>query len=119
MFSARHPLATPSKLAKPVTSHAVGNGVRGLYPAGNVAVAPAERFDTAIMLDALANKKLAFLFRYWQTRRVGRSVPRRADIDVLDLGNCLGHLILIDVGAEGNSLTYRLYGTRISQHMGF
>jgi hypothetical protein len=97
----------------------VGGSVRGLYPAGHVAVQPAETLDTAIMLDSLGNQKLAFLFRYWQTRRVGRTLPRRADIDVLDLGSCLGHLILIDVGDKELSLTYRLFGTRISNCMGF
>jgi hypothetical protein len=117
MLSAHQPLATPP--SKKATSHAVGGSVRGLYPAGRIEVQSTELLDTAVMVDALANKKLAFLFRYWQTRRIGRNLPRRADIDVLDLGNCLGHLILIDVGAEGQSLTYRLFGTRISKRLGF
>jgi hypothetical protein len=119
MLTARPPLAMHAPSAKPVTSHAVGGSVRGLYPAGRVEVDAAELLDTAITTDSLANPRLAFLFRYWQMRRLGRTMPRRSDIDVLDLGTCLGHLILIDVGEELRSLTYRLFGTRISSHMGF
>ena len=107
------------KQAQPPTSQAVGRCVRGLYPAGLVAVEPAERFEAAITLATFANPKLQLLFRYWQTRRTGRSLPRRSDIDVLDLQACLGHLIVIDVGAEAQSLTYRLFGTRISAALGF
>ena len=101
------------------TSQAVGGSIRGLYPAALVAVQPAEIFDAAITLAAFANPKLQTLFQYWQARRVGRSLPRRSDIDVLDLAVCLGHLIVIDVGEDARSLTYRLFGTRISAATGY
>jgi hypothetical protein len=107
------------KQAQQPTSQAVGRGVRGLYPAGLVAMHPPESFDAAITLATFANPKLQLLFRYWQARRLGRNLPRRADIDVLDLRACLGHLVLIDVGEEASSLTYRLFGTRISAALGY
>src|SRR5579864_4649402 len=88
------------------TSQAVGGGVRGLYPAALIAVHAAQTFDSAITLATFANSKLQLLFQYWQARRLGRSLPRRCDIDVLDLRACLGHLVLIDVGEEARSLTY-------------
>jgi hypothetical protein len=118
MSTARSPLTSPG-LASRLTSNGVGGSVRGLYTAGRVVVDEAERLDAAITIACFANPKLQFLFRYWQTRRLGRAMPRRADIDVLDLGSCLGHLVVIDVGEEGTSLTYRLFGTRISSHLGF
>lgn len=108
-----------AKQAQQPTSQAVGRGVRGLYPAGRVEVHAPESFDAAITLATFANAKLQLLFRYWQARRLGRNLPRRSDIDVLDLRACLGHLILIDVGEEARSLTYRLFGTRISAAVGF
>ena len=107
------------KLLQQPTSQAVGGSVRGLYPAGLVEVHAADIFDAAIALAAFANPKLQTLFQYWQARRLGRSLPRRSDIDVLDLRACLGHLIVIDVGDEARSLTYRLFGTRISAAVGF
>ena len=107
------------KGAQHPTSQAVGNGVRGLYPAALVTVHAPESFDSAITLAAFANPQLQLLFRYWQTRRLGRNLPRRSDIDVLDLKACLGHLIVIDVGEQADSFTYRLFGTRISAALGF
>ena len=115
-------MASASSLLKPTqnpTSQAVGSCVRGLYPAGRVTVHAPESFDASITLAAFANPQLQLLFRYWQTRRLGRNLPRRSDIDVLDLKSCLGHLIVIDVGADAESLTYRLFGTRISAALGF
>lgn len=115
-------MASHNPLLKPApapTSQAVGSCVRGLYPAGLIEVHSADSFDAAITLATFANPKLQLLFRYWQTRRLGRSLPRRADIDVLDLQACLGHLIVIDVGHEAHSLTYRLFGTRISAALGY
>ena len=101
------------------TSQAVGGSVRGLHSAALVEVHAAETFDAGITLAAFANPRLQLLFQYWQTRRVGRSLPRRCDIDVLDLRACLGHLVLIDVGENVRSLTCRLFGTRISAGLGF
>ena len=107
------------KQARNPTSQAVGQGVRGLYPAGRVTVHPAESFVSAITLATFGNPNLQLLFRYWQARRIGRSLPRRSDIDVLDLKACLGHLVVIEVGEEATSLTYRLFGTRIGAVLGF
>jgi hypothetical protein len=101
------------------TSQAIGRCVRGLYPAGLIEVQPPESFDAAITVATFANAELQLLFRYWQARRLGRNLPRRSDIDVLDLRACLGHLIVIDVGEEAHSLTYRLFGTRLSAALGF
>jgi hypothetical protein len=115
-----HPsFSSSARLPKPVTSQGVGGGVRGLYPAGHVQVAAADVLDAAVTEDSFSNPRLRFLLRYWQERRHHCALPARTDIDVLDLGPCLGHLILIDVGEEARSLTYRLYGTRISGQMGF
>src|SRR5262249_29610092 len=87
------------------TSRRVGGSIsRGLYPAGQIEVTPAETLSSTVFVDDLANTKLQFLLRYWDFRRDARSMPSRADIDVLDLRMCVGHLIIIDVGDEPQSL---------------
>lgn len=52
------------------------------------------------------------LLDYWEARRGDRGVPRRGDIDPLDLPpSLLPHLLLIDVEREPLDFRYRLAGT--------
>ncbi|MBL8808084.1 MAG: PAS domain-containing protein [Rhodospirillales bacterium] len=56
---------------------------------------------------------LAALLGYWDSRRAGRPMPERADIDPSDLGARLGRIHLLDV--EGPQLfRYRVYGSRMT-----
>lgn len=53
--------------------------------------------------------------RYWKSKCAGRTMPRRADLDPLDLIAYLPSLILVDVLPEavgGARYVYRLVGTR-------
>ncbi|HZT52320.1 MAG TPA: PAS domain-containing protein [Stellaceae bacterium] len=60
---------------------------------------------------------LAALLRYWERKRGGRAMPRRRDIDPLDMPpGLLPHLELVEI-AQGR-LRYRLVGTAIVDAMG-
>jgi hypothetical protein len=52
------------------------------------------------------------LYRYWDTKRGGRRMPRRADIDPVELVPFLRALMIVDVVADDRRYVYRLVGTR-------
>lgn len=52
------------------------------------------------------------LFRYWDGKRAGRRMPRRADIDPAELVPFLPTLMIVDVVADERRFIYRLVGTR-------
>jgi hypothetical protein len=54
---------------------------------------------------------------YWEQKRTGRKLPRRIDIDPLELKPYLRHLCLIDVLA-GVEFRYRLIGSEITERYG-
>jgi hypothetical protein len=68
-------------------------------------------FDTAMLekLDPL----FPDLLGYWRTKRGERKMPRRADIDPLDLREHLGNLLLLEIADPIENSRYRLIGTRI------
>lgn len=45
-------------------------------------------------------------------------MPTRADIDPLEMRQWLPRLMLVDVGSDGRSFTYRLVGTQIVDLLG-
>jgi len=49
---------------------------------------------------------------YWDTKRRGRRMPARADIDPIELRRFLPGIILIDVVDDARRYVYRLVGTR-------
>jgi hypothetical protein len=65
----------------------------------------------------LTDSRLAALFAYWDGKRRGRGMPKRSDIDPIEMRQWLGNLLLIDVTVEGRFI-YRLYGTRFVDNFG-
>ena len=65
----------------------------------------------------LTDSRLGALFAYWDSKRDGKPMPRRSDIDPVEMRQWLGNLLLIDVTAEGK-FVYRLYGTRFVDNFG-
>jgi hypothetical protein len=47
--------------------------------------------------EELRDERLKQLYRYWDNKRGTRHMPRRSDIDPIDLTYCLGYLCLIEV----------------------
>ena len=52
------------------------------------------------------------LFRYWDQKRGGRRMPRRGDIDPVELVPYLPAVMIVDVVADDRRYVYRLVGTR-------
>jgi hypothetical protein len=56
------------------------------------------------------------LYLYWLTKRAGRSMPARSDLNPGDIPKLLPHLIVVD--KVECQFRYRLFGTNVVQLMG-
>lgn len=61
--------------------------------------------------------RLLELLAYWEGKRAGRRMPRRADIHPEEIPGLLRNVILIDVEHDPLRLRYRLIGTDITRTM--
>lgn len=62
--------------------------------------------------------RTAAIYRYWSKKKCGQKLPRRQDIDPLEMKPWLPGIVLVDV-AEPRRITYRVVGTAVCQHRGF
>jgi hypothetical protein len=69
--------------------------------------------------SAIVDPALQRLYGYWNERRATRAMPARADIDPLDLGFILGHLILVDVLCDPRRFLIRVHGTELARRVGY
>jgi hypothetical protein len=75
-------------------------------------------FDTTLItadwdMGTLQESVLRNLHAYWDSRRGGRPMPARADIDIVQIPTLLPYLFLIDVLEDGRDFRFRLAGTHI------
>lgn len=69
---------------------------------------------------AVTHPKIRRIHDYWLTKRADRLMPRRADIDPLELKDCLGNLCLVEVtGDSPPRFRYRLDGSNLALSTGF
>lgn len=61
--------------------------------------------------------ELRRLLQYWHDLKGDRPLPRRADLDPVDIAYCLGNLALVEIGAPFRP-RYRLVGTRLTELLG-
>lgn len=61
---------------------------------------------------------IAELHEYWLSRRFGRVMPRRADIDPADMPALLPHIALVDIEYEPFRVRYRVVGTKMVEYVG-
>lgn len=67
----------------------------------------------------IADPLLLQLFDYWNSRRDGRPVPDRRDIDPVDMPRrLLPHLLLVELHGAVPRIRYRLVGTAICARYG-
>jgi hypothetical protein len=67
----------------------------------------------------VCHPKVAGLYRYWDSKRDGRTMPSRRDIDPVELKEWLSSIILYDVLRDPViDFRYRVVGTRIAVAMG-
>jgi len=63
------------------------------------------------------SKKIGEALTYWESKRSGRRMPARADIDPGEIRLLLPHVILLDVAHDPLDFRYRLIGTVIEEHL--
>ena len=51
------------------------------------------------------------IYRYWDSKRNGRRMPSRADLDPLEIPRFLPDICLVDVVPDARRYVYRLIGT--------
>ncbi len=60
-------------------------------------------------------------YRYWDSKRAGRAMPARADIDPAEIKALLPHVVLIDVLRDSDfgplDFRYRLLGSAVEAHL--
>ncbi|MDW3205879.1 MAG: PAS domain-containing protein [Alphaproteobacteria bacterium] len=56
-------------------------------------------------------------FAYWNQKRGNRTMPRREDIDPIDIPSVIPHIILIDVDHDPLDFRFRLIGTYVDRHV--
>jgi hypothetical protein len=72
-----------------------------------------------IRSDQIKSRTIRDVFDYWQSKRVGTALPRRADIDPADIAGSLPNLLIADIEHHPFRVKYRLVGTRVVQMTGF
>lgn len=89
--------------------------------AARPALRHARTWERTSSLDVLSwcSPKTVDLYRYWDARRGQRPMPRRADIDPVDMRAWLPRITLIEVGNGGEHLRYRVVGTEVVGLRGF
>ena len=63
--------------------------------------------------DFIANchERVRAIYRYWDSKRKGRRMPARADLDPLDIPRFLPDICPVDVVPDERKYVYRLIGT--------
>jgi len=68
--------------------------------------------------EVIGDKRMLALYQYWGSKRAGRPMPARADIDPTEIPTLLPFILLIDVIDGGADFRYRLVGTDIVRWVG-
>ena len=70
--------------------------------------------------DTQLHPKIRRMHDYWLAKRAGRLMPSRADVDLLELRDCLGNLCLVDVTSDvPPRFRFRLDGSNLVLATGF
>jgi hypothetical protein len=76
-----------------------------------------ERSTSLQSLERCGAKAMS-LYQYWNDRRGVRPMPSRSEIDPCEMRQWLPRLMLVSVGPDGRTFTYRLAGTAIVDLLG-
>ena len=69
--------------------------------------------------DQIENAAIRQLYNYWRSKRRGDAIPRRADIDPIEMPNLMPNLLIADIEYDPFRVKYRLVGTRVVQMTGY
>jgi hypothetical protein len=87
------------------------------YPVQQI-TPPADAIRAATDLAAPSDPVLMRLFDYWNAKRGGRQMPRRADIDPIELRGLLPYVVLCDVVDPARLFRVRVIGQAIVDFIG-
>jgi hypothetical protein len=79
---------------------------------------PGDGIREANDIAAPTDPILIRLYDYWQSKRRGRPMPSRADIDPIELRSLVYHVVLYDVVEPGRLYRIRLVGQAIVDFVG-
>jgi len=79
--------------------------------------APFEKHLTSA--DGIEDSRLRRLYEYWAAKKRNRRFPTRADIDPLEFGYVLGHILLLDVLRNPLRFRVRVHGTQMVMRVGY
>ena len=68
--------------------------------------------------DEITHPTLVAIYRYWDSKRRGRAMPQRPDIDPTEIARLLPHIFMVDVERDPLRFRYRLIGTAICEFLG-
>ena len=66
----------------------------------------------------ISDPLLRRLYQYWDRERGNHPMPTRDSVDPIKMRYILGHVALIDVGANGERFRIRLHGTELVSRLG-
>jgi hypothetical protein len=68
----------------------------------------------------LADERQRNLYHVWLAacERSGKSVPARADIDITELRECNGNLLMLQVEDGGRDFRYLIHGMQVARDFG-
>lgn len=73
-----------------------------------------------LTIETATNPKMRRVYEYWLAKCAGRRMPRRADIDPLELRDLLGNLCLVEVTTDAPPrFRYRVDGSNLATITGF
>ena len=84
---------------------------------GPEATPPGSRSETSSVSTFITSPDLLRLFDYWRSKRQGRPMPAKNDIDPVEIGWALSRIFLMDYAPE-NGFIYRLAGSEVSEVFG-
>jgi hypothetical protein len=68
--------------------------------------------------EEVSHPTLVGLYRYWDGKRGGRTMPARRDLDPSEIVKLLPHIYMLDVERDPLRFRYRLIGTAICTFLG-
>lgn len=74
---------------------------------------------TITSADEIDSSRIRQLFEYWQSKRQGAALPRRADIDPTQIPQLMPYVLLVDIEQNPFRVRYRLVGTKVVESTGF
>src|SRR3546814_945976 len=69
--------------------------------------------------DQIESARIRELFAYWQDKRRGDLLPRRADIDPVEIPRLMPYVLIADIEHAPFRVRFRLVGTKVVEATGF